>query len=145
MLRERYNKYNGEFAIQDAIHHVLSDQAILEAVDLESNATAGMLSHHVVKHLGRAHSSHAAVCCFHWFADRPGAVVPASLFEAAVTACTINFAPQEGLKIFEQMQAQGKRASLRMYNMIIASCCNAGIMDIATEVRAAAAATEHAS
>lgn len=135
-MRARYNKYNGDFPIAEAVDHILSDQITLQKAGIDTSHTAEALGQQVIKQLGASHSAKAALACFQWLADRFGALgTPVSLYEAAISACTINFAAEDGLKVFEQMQANGKSGSLRMYNMIIASCCNAGTMDIATEVR----------
>ena len=90
----------------------------------------------VAKELGAQHSASAATAVLEWFRSRQGTVVPAVLYDACISACAINFAPEEALRVFSLLEEDGRRASPRLVNMLIAACCVGGFVDVAVQVRA---------
>jgi hypothetical protein len=132
--RERFARYNTPFPIEKAVDHVLSDQTTFNQAHLAATRAAVQLASRVVREAGYRHSAPAAVAVLQWCRSRYGSDVDTALYDACISACTINFAPEAALKVFSEMDADGKHASIRTLNMLIGSCVAAGFVDIALEV-----------
>ena len=135
---ERNEKYLRDFPFDKAVDHVLSvHSSLCQPSRVPAAAAAAVeLGTRVIKELGRKHSAGAAIAAFEWLVQHIGGDrhTAGPLYEAAVTACALNFALPPALQLFERMQAAGVGAGVRLYNMIIAACCHAGIIEVAIEV-----------
>lgn len=79
-------------------------------------------------------SAQAALASLQFFRGRFGSRIHHFLYEACISACTASFAPEEAMHILELMDEDGKTASDRVLNMLMAACCNGGFVDTAAEV-----------
>lgn len=92
------------------------------------------LAARLTQQLGARVSADAAVAVLQWFRERYGDAVRPALYDAAIAACAVNFAPEAALKVFAAMREAGARGTTRALNMLIAACTQAGYADLALEV-----------
>jgi hypothetical protein len=133
--RMRYSKYAVDQPINNSIAHVFSEHAVLASWSPGQSPAAIGLACRVVKELGAQHSAQAASAVLEWFRAQHGAAAPPTLYDACISVCAINFAPEEALRLFSVLEADGKRASPRLMNMLVTACCVGGFVDVAIEVR----------
>ena len=118
------------------MQHVLDEQAALAGTQGPQSAAAGELAGRIARELGLQHSVAAAMCVLQWSRDRCGSRhVHVAVYDACISACAVNYAPDEALKVFKLMDEDGKVASLRSLNMLLSACCNGGFVDVALEVQ----------
>jgi hypothetical protein len=131
---ERYNKYSRTYPIEEAVQEVLSEHALFNSASTAHSTPSVSLACRVAKELGKQHSAKAACAVLEWFRQRYGGEVSHSLYDACISACTINFSPEQALTVFSELEKDGKIASVRLLNMLISACCMAGFVDVAIEV-----------
>ena len=132
--RERYARHSTPFPIDAAVAHILSQHATFVNAALVHGQAAVRLAARLTQQLGARVSADAAVAVLTWFRERHGDAVRPPLYDAAIVACAVNFAPEAALKVFAAMRAAGVRGTTRSLNMLIAACTQAGFADLALEV-----------
>lgn len=131
---ERYNKYSRTYPVEEAVQQVLSEHTLFSSATTAHSMSAVSLACRIAKELGKQHSARAACAVLEWFRQRYGRDVSHSLYDACISACTINFSPEQALTVFSELEQDGKVASVRLLNMLISACCMAGFVDVAIEV-----------
>jgi hypothetical protein len=141
----RTARYNPPYPISDAISHILTAHPLLSSPVTAATAPGVALSAALVRTLGRSHSASAAVAAFEWLRGRSGERLEVAVYEAAVAACAMTFAVRDALHVYKQAEDDGVDVGPRLLNMLLASCCHAGHLDVAIEVRRTARPTCRAS